>query len=387
MANHRLAAIILAAGYSSRMGRFKPLLPIGDKTVIQHTIDIFESIGTENIQVVTGHRTREIGEEILSFGGRVVENTQYAEGMFSSVRTGIRCLDPQSIDAFFITPADICLTRPLTIQLLADAYEENPECIIHPCLVSKRGHPPLIPTSLIPSILKSDANGGLKTILEAHDHSAIEVQVPDRHMLMDMNHMEDYRNAVLRYNSHDIPTEAECEIILKHVCKVPEAIVRHSRKVAQIARQICRALREAGCGLDPGLVTAGALLHDVAKGQENHAAVGARLLSEMGFARIAQIVSMHTDLKPTTGHTATVAEIVYMADKLVMQTRVTTLEARFNQALARYGQDPEAETAILKRKAVALALKEKLERTAGLPIQTMIALAKTDRESGHEVLS
>ena len=55
-----IAAIVLAAGYSSRMGRFKPLLPIGHATALDRVIDLFLAAGIVEINVVTGHRAEAI---------------------------------------------------------------------------------------------------------------------------------------------------------------------------------------------------------------------------------------------------------------------------------------------------------------------------------------
>jgi CTP:molybdopterin cytidylyltransferase MocA len=107
--------------------------------------------------------------------------------------------------SFFITPADICLVRPLTIRLLAAAYEKNPGKIIHPGFYSKRGHTPLIPTSLVSVILRTRTDGGLKAVLKKFEHLAVNVPVPDRHILMDMNLPEDYGKMLLRYPNQIFP--------------------------------------------------------------------------------------------------------------------------------------------------------------------------------------
>ncbi|MFO8086160.1 MAG: nucleotidyltransferase family protein [Desulfobacterales bacterium] len=205
----RFAAIILAAGFSSRMGQFKPLLPVGEKTVIEHTIGFFKKSDIGSIVVVTGHRASEISRVIRSSGARVVKNHEYERGMFSSVKTGIRNLNAEKTDAFFIIPADICLVRPLTIRLLAAAFEKKFGKIIHPCFGSKRGHPPLITASLIPVILKSETDYGLNTILQKYEHLAVDIHVPDRNILINMNSPRDYEDVLSRYQNQDIPSVGE----------------------------------------------------------------------------------------------------------------------------------------------------------------------------------
>ncbi|HLZ18614.1 MAG TPA: NTP transferase domain-containing protein, partial [Smithellaceae bacterium] len=53
--NKKIAAVIVAAGFSSRIGSFKPLLPMGSSTIIETAINTFRSIGVGNIVVITGY--------------------------------------------------------------------------------------------------------------------------------------------------------------------------------------------------------------------------------------------------------------------------------------------------------------------------------------------
>jgi molybdenum cofactor cytidylyltransferase len=373
MSDERYSAIILAAGYSSRMGRFKPLLPMGGKTVIERVVDVFKENNIRNICVVAGHRASDLRRAVQSSGVRIVENPGYDRGMFSSVKAGVKHLDIEKTEAFFVAPADICLVRPLTVRLLVTAYENKPGKIVHPRFDSKRGHPPLIPASLASVILTGEADGSLKTILEKFEHLAIGVQVPDRHILFDMNRPEDYEEALLRYQNHDIPTAAECDVILNHVFPVTEDIASHCREVEHTALLICRALQKAGMSLNVELVGAAALLHDIAKGRKNHAETGARMLLDMGFPRVAKIVSRHIDLNFDFDAKINEADIVYMADKLIKENHRTTLEKRFENALKRFGHDPEARAAVLRRQKTTMALKEKLERRMGASVESIIA--------------
>jgi CTP:molybdopterin cytidylyltransferase MocA len=197
MSPDRLSAIVLAAGYSSRMGKFKPLLPIGGKTVIELTISIFKENEIHDIMVVTGYRGSQIRRALQDSGVTLIKNTEYDLGMFSSVKTGVNALDTDKTKAFFIMPADSCLVRPPTVRLLAAAHEKTPGNIIHPRFGSRRGHPPLIPVSLAPVILKSDTDSSLNAILKKFEHLAVDLQVPDEHILFDMNRSEDYATALL----------------------------------------------------------------------------------------------------------------------------------------------------------------------------------------------
>ena len=96
----KLAAIILAAGKSSRMGDNKLLLPVGDQMVLEHILSNLKSYDTI---VVTGHRPRLIIEISEGMGAKTVHNPQYEEGMTTSFQTGLRSID---VDAVFLVLGD-----------------------------------------------------------------------------------------------------------------------------------------------------------------------------------------------------------------------------------------------------------------------------------------
>lgn len=336
MSANCVSAIILAAGYSSRMGRFKPLLPMGHTLVIHRIIHLFQESHIPEIRVVIGHRAPEMRGALEASNVRIVENLEYDRGMFSSVKAGVKDLDAQRTGAFFIIPADICLVRPLTVRMLAAAYEKNPGKIIHPCFEGRRGHPPLIPMALVPPILKGEPDGGLKTILSQSEYLSLDVPVPDRQILMNMNHPKDYDAAQIRCQNLDIPDAAECASILTHICAAGEEIIRHCRKVAEIAEGLCRKLQKSGNSFDPDLIRAAALLHDIAKGRKDHAGAGGAMLRDMGFPRVAKIVSCQTDLCFKADARIGEAEVLYMARQMALNDQRIFLEEEFEMQKNRF---------------------------------------------------
>ena len=82
------SAIIIAGGYSSRMGELKALLPMGGTTVLNQSINLFRSCGVNDIMVVTGHRAEEVRAVAEKAGVRTTHNPDFAQGMYSSIRAG-----------------------------------------------------------------------------------------------------------------------------------------------------------------------------------------------------------------------------------------------------------------------------------------------------------
>lgn len=195
--NRKFAALIVAAGYSSRMERFKPLLPLGEHTVIEQTIATFTAAGVENIIVVTGHNAEALNPVLEKVPVTVVKNERYDEGMFTSIKTGVMAL-PQSVDGFFMMPADMPFVMPDTIKQLMTTYSEQPSDVLYPTFNHKRGHPPLIARDVFKSILDSDGEGGLKRLLNHPEIHANHLEVADEGILLDLDTYEDYLTHVKR---------------------------------------------------------------------------------------------------------------------------------------------------------------------------------------------
>jgi len=187
----KTSALILAAGYSSRMGRFKPLLPLGESSVLERVIALFQEAGIGDIKVVTGHRGDETAKVAIKMNAEAIFNPDYDGGMFSSVKAGVQALDSQT-RAFFVLPVDIPLVRPETITLLLKTWQKENPTILYPVFKGERGHPPLISTRARNHILSWSGLKGLRGALDKLAAFSLEIETADKYILMDMDHPEDY---------------------------------------------------------------------------------------------------------------------------------------------------------------------------------------------------
>ena len=188
------SALILCAGRSSRLGAFKPLLPLGEETLIERVIRLFREAGVVDMTAVVGHRAESILPLLERHGVRPVLNARYDEGMFSSLRAGIGSLD-RSRRAFFVLPVDIPLVRPETLQALIDAFLDGEIDVCRPCFRGRYGHPPLIASALIPAIEEFDGKGGLRALLARWRGRTADVAVEDPGILLDVDTRDDYEAA------------------------------------------------------------------------------------------------------------------------------------------------------------------------------------------------
>ncbi|MFZ7125347.1 MAG: DVU_1551 family NTP transferase [Desulfobacterales bacterium] len=366
-----LSAVVLAAGRSSRMGRPKALLPIGGRTVLEHVVSVFHDNGLSDIQVVTGHGRSELAPVLRASGARIVENPRFNEGMFSSVLAGLDAVDG-ACAGVFIMPVDIPLVRPESIGRLREACRADPNALIVPTFQARPGHPPLIPAAMIPQVAAWREPGGLRAFIRASASRTIRVEVPDVHILLDLDTPEDYRHLTRRWAHRHIPTPEECEVILRSVHPTSEAVIRHGHAVARIADAMVSALAESGEALDGKLIHAAAVLHDVAKGQPSHAETGGAWLKALGFEEVGRVVASHSNPALRETGDVTSAEVLYLADKFVSGEKVVSLFERFHNARMRFGGHTGAENGIRRREDTAHRIRDRIESRIRQPIENIL---------------
>ncbi len=353
------------------MGKFKPLLPLGNKTVIEQVVATCLSAGVRDIRVVLGYKARDVMAVLKNPAVSWSINDEYQSEMFNSVKVGADALKHDA-EAFFILPVDIPLVRPQTLQLLMGFCGKDPRQIIYPTFLGERGHPPLIPRQYAGELTRWAGKGGLKGFLESYDHGSLDVPVFDAGILMDMDTPEQYRRIVARYKNRQIPLKTECMAMMGTRFSDNHPVVKHSRVVARVARDIGKKLVQAGCPMDINLMEACGYLHDIGKGERDHAGFGAQLLKNMGYPNIADIIVSHMDLSFDEEGKITEKEVIYLADKLTHGERILALEKRLEAKLKQLSGHPEGKIAAEKRMRTAMKIEKAIERITGEKIASWI---------------
>ncbi len=191
----RIAAVIASAGLSSRMGRFKPLLPFGESSAVEMVINAFARNRIDPILVVGGYRFSDLQKVVTGTAGSCIYNSSYHRGMFSSFKCGISAL-PGDIHGFFAHPVDIPLISHKIVKRMIMAFEKEPDSVIYPCYKETSGRPVLIPGNLLQEILVSEENGGLRAALERHSGRFRFVKANHPGILWDMDKIADYQRLV-----------------------------------------------------------------------------------------------------------------------------------------------------------------------------------------------
>lgn len=176
-----LEAVVLAAGYSSRTGKNKMLLPYGESTIIESLLKVLSPYCNRMI-IVTGYYHQELVNHLVDYPVEFVFNNQYPLGMFSSVQKGVAL----TTEDFLITPGDYPKIKPSTIAKLADATG----LITVPTYGGRRGHPIRMSKQLKTALLAQAIDSNLKEF--RNQHSIDYISVEDEGILMDVDTIKDY---------------------------------------------------------------------------------------------------------------------------------------------------------------------------------------------------
>lgn len=364
----RIAALIPAAGYSSRIGFFKPLLPVGSSLVIERSIDTFRQAGIEDIHVVIGYRANLLIPVLTSLGVKTIMNPDYDQGMYTSVQAGVRSLESE-VEAFFLLPADYAFVSAETVRSMLRAYQGSSFEVIYPVYRENRGHPPLISAKLRDRILACEPEGGLKELLEREAHNSAEIQVDDEGILIDLDSEEDYQRAI-QGKLPPYPTRKQCQEILREH-RTPQPVVEHVQAVAGIACAIAEHLNSRGYRLHLGMVMAASMLHDIAKGEKEHTSKGSQLVARLGYPEVAAVIGSHMILAPEHRNQISETSIVYLADKLVIGRRPVSLDEKLESRLKGFDEEAARQGA-RERIGQAMAIQKQIESVLGLKLEDIL---------------
>jgi len=187
-----VAAILLAAGRSRRMGAFKPLLPFGAQTVIETCVNNLRAAGIEEIVVVVGHRAAQVRSRLAHLPLRFAVNEEVESEMGASIARGVAELTSET-DATLIALGDQPAVTPEEIKSVTAAHARTGARLIVPEWRGRGGHPVLIDLSYRDALLHLDASGGLRAFLAQHAGEVLRLSVASPYIARDMDTWEDYR--------------------------------------------------------------------------------------------------------------------------------------------------------------------------------------------------
>lgn len=172
------------------MGAFKPLLPFGDKTVIECCIDYLQQGGVETIVVVVGHRADEVREKLAARSVIFALNPDPESEMAASIAAGVKAV-PEACEATLIALVDHPAVPPTVVLTLLEHWRQGSRLIV-PTWNGRGGHPVLVDLSFKSELLNLDATGGLRSLFDAHRNEVGRVPVDSPFIARDMDTWDDY---------------------------------------------------------------------------------------------------------------------------------------------------------------------------------------------------
>lgn len=187
-----LAAVVVAAGQSRRMGRPKLTLPWGSTTIIEQVINVLIQCKLHPIVVVTGGNDREIRETLQTKPVFIIKNTgyEYSE-MVDSVKIGINSLPPET-SAAMIVLGDQPQIRPSVVGDLIHAFQSTHSLLVVPSYQMHRGHPWLVEKSLWKDLTSLPEELTLRDFLNQHNEMIHYVPVDTPSILSDIDTPDEY---------------------------------------------------------------------------------------------------------------------------------------------------------------------------------------------------
>lgn len=174
----KIAAIVLAAGKSSRMGFNKLLADVGDKPLIVRTIDNIAGSKADPIIVVTGHDGDRVRQALAACKVQFVHNGEFASGLASSLKAGLSLA--QGYDGALICLGDMPLVSASVINSMIDAFvTSDRKSLVLPVHAGVIGNPVLWGASYFPALLALEGDRGARQLIERDRALAVEVPVED----------------------------------------------------------------------------------------------------------------------------------------------------------------------------------------------------------------
>jgi molybdenum cofactor cytidylyltransferase len=197
-----IPAIVLAAGKSSRMGRLKANLTVGNDTFLTRIVRTMREAGIDDVVVVVGYEMDAVLGCFVDSGlsARFVENADYESGQLSSLLAGLRVVDRPGVVATLVTLVDVPFVSAATVRAVIDRYHKTRAPVVRPTSHGRHGHPMLVDRALFDSLRHANPAEGAKPVVRARATPAGEVEVDDEGAFGDIDTPEDYERAISAFD-------------------------------------------------------------------------------------------------------------------------------------------------------------------------------------------
>jgi molybdenum cofactor cytidylyltransferase len=191
-----LAAAILAAGESRRMGEPKALLPYQGLTFVEHLLEATRHPRVGLMRIVLGAHAQEIRAKLKIDPATIVVNADWSKGQLSSLQAAIRSLPAQMTDGLVLCPVDHPLVSRRLVAELIETFDAGGKAIVLPTYHGRRGHPVIFRAALYEELLRAPWEVGARQVVWAHAEEICEVPTEEEGVILNLNDPETLKKAL-----------------------------------------------------------------------------------------------------------------------------------------------------------------------------------------------
>lgn len=198
-----VSAVILAAGCSTRMGRDKLTLKLGEKTLLQHVIENALTSKAGEVVVVLGNEAAKLRADIEPHARiHIVENPEYRQGMSASLKAGLKEVSSRA-QAALVLLGDQPLAHARILNALIDKYEDTHAAIVAPSYRGKQGNPVIFDSALFSELMAVRGDIGGREVLAKHRDELKLVPIESQLAGKDVDTWQDYLSLLAAEDRRD----------------------------------------------------------------------------------------------------------------------------------------------------------------------------------------
>lgn len=191
-----LAAAILAAGESRRMGQPKALVPFQGLSFVEHLITATRHARIGLTRIVLGARANDIRAKLAIDSGSIVINPDWPKGQLSSIHAAIRSLPAGATEGLMICPVDHPLISPHLVAHLIRSFDSTEKVVVLPKYQGRRGHPVIFRAGLYDELLAAPPGVGARQVVWDHAAEVVEVETDEEGVILNLNDPETLKKAL-----------------------------------------------------------------------------------------------------------------------------------------------------------------------------------------------
>ncbi len=182
-----LAAVILAAGESSRMGSPKALLSYQGRPFLEHLIEVTRHPKVGLTRIVLGANAEEVRSELELDPATVVVNPNWSQGQLSSIHAALQSLPAGLTDGILLCLVDHPLISASLVNELIERFYASGKPIVSPTYSGKRGHPAIFSSALYAELLAAPLDTGARAVVWAHSAEVLEIPTGEEGVVLNLN--------------------------------------------------------------------------------------------------------------------------------------------------------------------------------------------------------